>query len=71
LVFQGLLIEWAGPSDKDFKQNPTEVTMHEVVITNGRIVDGTGNPWYKNDISIDNGMIAEELVTMKGHERTC
>jgi N-acyl-D-amino-acid deacylase len=61
-----ILIELAGPSDKDFKQNPTEVTMHEVVITNGRIVDGTGNPWYKNDISIDNGMIAEIGSNLKG-----
>ncbi len=29
----------------------------DVVIINGRIVDGTGNPWYRADIGIKNGEI--------------
>src|SRR2546423_7681333 len=31
----------------------------DVVIRNGRIVDGMGNPWYRADIGIRNGRIAE------------
>ncbi len=30
---------------------------YDVVITNGRIIDGTGNPWYRSDIGIRNGRI--------------
>ena len=30
----------------------------DVVITNGRIIDGTGSPWYSGDIGIRNGKIA-------------
>lgn len=31
---------------------------YDVVITNGRIVDGTGSPWYSGDIGIRAGKIA-------------
>jgi N-acyl-D-amino-acid deacylase len=31
----------------------------DLVITDGRIVDGTGNPWFRGDIAIRNGKIAE------------
>ena len=30
----------------------------DIVITNGRIIDGTGSPWYSGDIGIRNGKIA-------------
>jgi len=30
----------------------------DVVITNGRIIDGTGSPWYSGDIGIRSGKIA-------------
>jgi len=30
----------------------------DVVITNGRIVDGTGSPWYSGDVGIRDGRIA-------------
>jgi dihydroorotase/N-acyl-D-amino-acid deacylase len=30
----------------------------DVVITNGRVVDGTGNPWYYADVAIRDGRIA-------------
>jgi N-acyl-D-amino-acid deacylase len=33
-------------------------TSYDVVITNGRIVDGSGNPWYVGDIGIREGRIA-------------
>jgi N-acyl-D-amino-acid deacylase len=31
---------------------------YDVVIRNGRIVDGTGSPWYAGDIAIRDGKIA-------------
>lgn len=31
----------------------------DLIIANGRIVDGTGNPWYRSDIGIRDGRIAE------------
>jgi len=48
----------------------------DLIIKNGKIVDGTGNPWYKADICIENGKIAkigrikdmksEKLIDAKG-----
>jgi len=31
----------------------------DVVITGGRIVDGTGNPWFSGDLAIKDGRVAE------------
>ncbi|RAJ97669.1 N-acyl-D-amino-acid deacylase [Larkinella arboricola] len=31
---------------------------YDLVIKNGRVVDGTGNPWYYADIAIQNGKVA-------------
>ncbi|MQF64726.1 D-aminoacylase [SAR202 cluster bacterium AC-409-J13_OGT_754m] len=33
--------------------------MSDVVIKNGRIIDGSGNPWYKADIAIEDGVIRD------------
>ncbi|MHA2036839.1 MAG: N-acyl-D-amino-acid deacylase family protein [Promethearchaeota archaeon] len=33
--------------------------MRRFLIKNGKIIDGTGNPWFKADILIDNDTIAE------------
>ena len=30
----------------------------DLVITNGRIIDGTGSPWYSGDVGIRDGKIA-------------
>ncbi len=35
-----------------------EARSYDVVITGGRIVDGTGTPWYHGDLAIRNGRIA-------------
>jgi N-acyl-D-amino-acid deacylase len=35
----------------------TAAQKYDIVITNGRIVDGTGNPWFKADLGIRNGKI--------------
>ena len=31
---------------------------YDVIIRNGRILDGTGNPWFKGDVGIDGKMIS-------------
>jgi N-acyl-D-amino-acid deacylase len=35
------------------------VDEFDLVITNARIVDGTGNPWFRGSIAIKNGRIAK------------
>lgn len=40
--------------------------MYDSVIKNGRIVDGTGSPWFKADVGIEMGVIAEVGNNLKG-----
>ncbi len=42
----------------------TSATTYDVVITNGRIVDGTGNAWFWGDIAVRDGRIAR--ITPRG-----
>jgi len=32
---------------------------YDIVITNGKIIDGTGNPWFQADVAIKNGKIVK------------
>ncbi|MEZ0543058.1 N-acyl-D-amino-acid deacylase family protein [Fibrella arboris] len=40
---------------------------YDLIIRNGRVVDGTGNPWYYADVAIQNGRIAK-IGTMSASE---
>ncbi len=39
-------------------QGPADAATFDIVIRNGRIIDGTGSPWYSGDIGIRGGRIA-------------
>jgi N-acyl-D-amino-acid deacylase len=32
---------------------------YDIVLKNGKIIDGTGNPWYKTDVAIKQGKIVK------------
>jgi N-acyl-D-amino-acid deacylase len=40
-------------------QSPSSIKTHDIVITNGRIVDGAGNNWFRGDIGIRDGKIVD------------
>src|SRR5688572_33266135 len=40
------------------RTTPTPANGYDVVIANGRIVDGTGNPWFYGDVGIVGDRIA-------------
>lgn len=40
-------------------QTPPTTQVFDVIVKGGRIVDGTGNPWYRGDIGIRGGVIVE------------
>jgi len=42
--------------------------MYEFILKNGKIVDGTGNPWYMADIAISNGRISRIGVIPKDED---
>jgi len=51
--------------------------MYDIVVKNGKILDGTGNPWFYSDVGIKNGRIikigrldvetAEKVIDAKGY----
>lgn len=46
-----------------------QTSTFDIVITNGRIIDGTGSPWYSGDIGIHGGKIAA-IGNLASAERT-
>jgi len=46
------------------------MTPIDLVITNGRILDGCGNPWFWGDLAIQGGRIVEiaPVSTLRGKE---
>ena len=43
-------------------------TLKSTLIKNGRIIDGTGNPWFKGDLLIENGKIKEIARKIKAKD---
>ncbi len=41
-------------------------SMYDLVIKNGRVIDGTGSPWFKADVGVEMGVIAEVGRGLKG-----
>jgi N-acyl-D-aspartate/D-glutamate deacylase len=52
--FQGLNYAASVAADR-----PSTGALYDVVIANGKIVDGSGNPWFYADVAIKNGKIAK------------
>ena len=48
-----------------------KATVYDLVLANGRIVDGCGNPWFSGDLAIQDGRIAEIAPpgTLQGKEK--
>ncbi|TRO54716.1 hypothetical protein E2P71_03785, partial [Candidatus Bathyarchaeota archaeon] len=46
--------------EKNINSNiPHRLTMYDLIIKNGKIISGAGNPWFKADIGVKEGVITE------------
>ena len=65
-----------GAAAKTTAGEQTTSNMYDLVLKNGRILDGSGNPWFKADIAVKNGRIskigrvdkekADRIIDVKG-----
>ena len=46
-----------------------QTPAYDLVIRNGRIVDGTGSPWYLGDIAVRNDTIVADRAAHRGAGR--
>src|SRR6195256_3211209 len=58
-ILSGLLASAAFPDDSVPAPAPGVDTSYDVIIQNGKVVDGRGNPWFYADVAINNGRIAK------------
>jgi len=42
------------------------LVMYDIVIRNGKVVDGTGNPWFYADVAVNEGRIVEISKNLTG-----
>ena len=43
--------------------------MYDIIIKNAKIIDGTGNPYYRSDVAIKDGKIARIGKGLEGAEQ--
>jgi N-acyl-D-amino-acid deacylase len=61
-VFLGAALLAAAATGTHAQTSPA----YDLVLRNGRVVDGTGSPWYTADVAIRGGLIAEVAPTVVG-----
>jgi len=49
---------------------PTSFETYDVLITNARVVDGTGNPWFRAEVAIKDGYIVRIGRKLTGRAKT-
>src|SRR5690625_2619600 len=47
-------------------QTASQSTHHDILILNGRMIDGSGTPWIKSDIAVDGDRITAMSVLIHG-----
>lgn len=60
VLFVSLFLKGGGLIESDIKKDPPAIyapAFYDIIIEGGRIIDGTGNPWYFGDIGITNEKI--------------
>jgi N-acyl-D-amino-acid deacylase len=55
LVLMACAFSGCGPS----ADRAAEAKEYDLVLSNGRILDGCGNPWFRGDLAVQDGKIAE------------
>jgi dihydroorotase/N-acyl-D-amino-acid deacylase len=46
-----------------------QVPAYDLVLRNGRVVDGSGSPWYRADVAVSDGLIVEVARAIPGTAR--
>jgi N-acyl-D-aspartate/D-glutamate deacylase/amino acid transporter len=57
------------PSAPSASAGASDDSTYDIVIRNGRVLDGAGNPWIRADVGIRNGRFAR-IGVIHGHGRT-